>query len=121
MNCIDSSQLNTYAGNMFSPENLKKLAARSREEDLDARALKVDARAQLGEDGNFVIPIEVDAGQLNCNLDASAKLKLKLNVDILAFEAACKIGNRNDRVKRMRELIQLETPVCQLVIKRRRS
>lgn len=109
------------ARNMFSPENLKRLAALSREEDLNARALKVDARAQLADDGTIVIPIEVDAGELNCNLGVSAKLQLKLNVDINDFEKACKISSRNDRVKAIRELIQLETPVCELVIRRKNS
>lgn len=106
---------------MFSPENLKRLAALSREEDLDANAPKIDARARLEDNGNIVIPIELEAAQLNLKLDASAKLELKLNVDIEALDEARKIRSRNDRIKKMRELFQVEAPVCQLVIGRKQT
>lgn len=102
---------------MFSPENLKILAASSQNStSSESEGPVVEAKGYVGSDGNFVIPIEVNVDGLDCSLSASAKLRLKLSVDTQALAEAGNIRNRADRIRRIQELVKLEAPVCELVI-----
>lgn len=106
---------------MLEPENLARLAELSRQADLETAKMRtaqsIGTSVEISEDGKFVIPIEVDTGVLNHNLSATAKLKLKLNLDIESFMEARKIQDRDERIKKIRELIHLEAPVFELSFK----
>lgn len=100
---------------MFLPENLKKMAISGQRSGRLSPNASSDGGPQLSTDATFEIPIEVNTGDENYSLSASARLKLVLKFDIDAMAEAGKIANRSERIKRIRELIDLKAPHCELV------
>ena len=112
------------AYDMFSPENLEKLIESYRRsesccsdsEDEREREVPLDVHCTLDTRGNFVIPIELDLNQDEGPVMASGKLKLMIKFDTGALLEASKIKDRYDRIHKIKELIQLEPPVCELCL-----
>jgi len=112
----------SVASNMFSPENLKRLAQVSSQESISesvttSEGPTFDATAQVDDKGNLTLPIEIDIADPSDSFEASIRLKFELNMDSQAFRLASKIPDREERVMKFREMLRVELGTCQLVLK----
>ena len=130
---------------MFSPENLRRLALAEHSSPTLAPSgpspkrtpPKPDAQAslptgglsttttrqpwaernsngQVAEPGKFVIPLEISSSELDFQLAASARLSLRLHLDLEALTEAYKVEDRAERLRKIRQLVQLDSPLCEL-------
>lgn len=103
-------------------ENLKRIATQNLPEVEEVREpiarAEVEASAAQGHvvDGKFVIPIELSAGDFSLDLKVSAKLSIKINVDLEELIEAQKIPDRVERLEATRRIIRMAEPKCELKI-----
>lgn len=117
---------NNLGLNMFSPENLRKLAASSSQDSLsellngqlviDPSQPHFDATGILNSDGSMIVPIQINVPGTDKPFDAAAKMRLKFDVDTVALKAALKIQDRLERIAEIRNVFKLNVDSCELSI-----
>lgn len=66
------------------------------------------------EDSNFVIPIEISAEELGLSSNLSAKLSIRINVDLDKLITALSIQDEEERLDATRRVLQMGEPRCEL-------
>jgi hypothetical protein len=119
-----SSRLAILEDPLFSPENLRRIAERQRaedEEDLSdpsktfVHGQTIDLSAAFGIDETLVFPISFNTRQLNCDMQLSGNIVLKLKASLKDFQDAYRIQNRTDRILKLREILRFEATIGQLM------
>lgn len=114
------SNKSSIAAEMFSVDNLQRIATQPSPEIKEVKepiaSAKVEASAAEGQviDGKFVIPVELSAGNFNLALNLSAKLSIKISVDLDDLMDAQKIPDRVERIEATRQIIKMSEPHCEL-------
>lgn len=66
------------------------------------------------DNDTFVIPIKVSAADLGLSSDLSARLSIRINVDLGKLINALEIPDERQRLEKMRQIIQTSEPQCEL-------
>lgn len=104
---VKSESMNIQIDDMFSAENLAKIAKSKAASSNPSNTKSSDAV-------NIRIPIELDTGISNFTLKAEAVMKLQLKLDLPAICGCLKIADRTTRLSKIRQLIQFDSTDCEL-------
>lgn len=96
---------------LFSVENLTKLAGKP---EFGISELPITNSADQNSQAKILVPIQVTAGNSTYTLNAETKLNIKLNIDLEALIRTKNIKDRDERLKKMRETIKMDTSVCEI-------
>lgn len=102
---------------LFSVENLSKLAGKPEfgiAELPSSSASSSSSTLSPSEPTKIQVPIQVTAGNSTYTLNAEAKINLKVNIDLEALMKTQSIKNRDERLSKMRDLIRMDSSVCEL-------
>lgn len=105
-----------YAQSSNIPCEANRLTDRGQETNPPVASANVIASAANGhiEEGKFVIPIEISGKDLGLSSDLSAKLSIRVNVDLDKLIAALRIQDETKRLETTRKIIQMSEPQCEL-------
>lgn len=102
---------------LFSVENLTKLSGKTKMdggEQVEKQALANVDPKKSDTSAKIDIPIELNLGGLSENLRAEARIMLKLSIDLSGMCEIQSITDRNERIRKLREIIKLDDSTCEI-------
>ena len=115
--------------NMFSPENLRRIAKTSSQESItdslpglietprgEPPLPSCDAIAHLDKHGNLIIPIDISVSGSDGTGLRLANMNLAMKINVEAINEAKLILDKAQRIAKMREIVQMEMDKCEIVL-----